>query len=130
MSKRYAGPKSKEVRDELEALDGSLLDLKYQKEYDVPPGFFAKQKNDLAADVNSIKPIKKSRVRFLWKPLMGVAAAFVLGIMMIQNVGTSDSSIESIENLEVATLEDYLIDETEYLDSDIAVDYDLIDLID
>jgi len=133
MSRKYVGPKSEEVARELETTDSSLKDLSYEQAYDVPADFFRSQKASILKDATESKvktPTISAKILSLWKPISGVAVALTIGLIMITGEGNNEMVVASIDEIEESTLEDYLLDQAEYLDSDIVATYDLNDEID
>lgn len=135
MSKQYAGPKDTEVRQELKEVSPVLHELIYSRTYnDLPSDFFERQREGLLKSTHkhtSTSVVKESLIMRLisLKSVVAIAASAALVLIAFNMTKPEVTNTSLFEEMDVATLEAYLLDQATYLDSDIAVSNSLLDLI-
>lgn len=135
MSKQYAGPKDTEVRQELKEVSPVLHELIYSRTYnDLPSDFFERQREGLLKSTHkhtSTSVVKESLIKRLisLKSVAAIAASAALVLIAVNMTKPEVTNTSLFEEMDVATLEAYLLDQATYLDSDIAVSNSLLDLI-
>ncbi len=131
MSKQYFGRKSGAIDKELKSLDGEMASLLYSEAHEVPEGFFKEQKESLLMNIDKKGAVTVHPARNLkWKKSLGIAASFVILIFMGYGIFMPSHKTEGLDQFDIATIEEYLLDENEYLDTDLAVSTEILEIID
>lgn len=124
MLKRYRSKKKLEVDQELRELSSSLQEISYEKDFDVPEGFFESQKESILSSSAGLADflVKESTARGMIKqmiwPIAGIAATLTLLLIANLYSTSNQSELMSSEDLwqeiEIEVIEEYVLDEMEF----------------
>lgn len=118
LEKKYKNNKDESIQEELESLGSSLGKAFYDINFEVPEGFFQDQQDTLLKQIAENKIPKKTKFYQFWPVISSVAAVGLLLIWL--NVGNDfqpeASKNITLEDIDVAVLEEYLLDQADALD--------------
>lgn len=123
----------KDIKNELEELNSSLVNYKKKDLFEVSDDYFAKmQESVLAKTIHQSNENKVIRL-FNYKKILSVAAIFILLVSAVFLVNINLSTAKSSNGLTSEVMYDYLLDNIDDLDNEmfaVVLDDDDLDLED
>lgn len=111
----YSNNKPPTIQQELDQVSELLSSVTHQVTHEVPEGFWEEQRSNIFSHIHIDSPIISQHVskRNIYKRIFVMAAAAILLVLVwLQPMSTRTSqSMDELNSLELAALEEYLLDE-------------------